>query len=280
MKKLIYFTLGNNSNYIKIAQICVKSLYYNGYDGDFLFITNLENEVLENINFTNNVYFLKLENDSLLNSSANKLKLYLFEKIDDYEKIIFSDLDIIWTSDPNNIFNTINEDLFYMSNEQFLMSDEWWGGKILNEEEKNYISENKILGVNAGIFSFNKNMIKHLKDIDIFLNENINLVNDCLEQPFLNVFLFRNKLYNTKLNEFISHVGYYMETFNGTALHFAGGPGNYTMKYEKMINFYNKNFNTMNIVETRDELIKILDKNMTICEIGVFKGEFSEKLLF
>jgi hypothetical protein len=35
----------------------------------------------------------------------------------------------------------------------------------------------------------------------------------------------------------------------------------------------------MEIFETRNDLIQILQKNMIICEIGVFKGEFSQKLL-
>ena len=35
----------------------------------------------------------------------------------------------------------------------------------------------------------------------------------------------------------------------------------------------------MEIFETRDDLIKNLEKDMVICEIGVFKGDFSHKLL-
>jgi hypothetical protein len=242
VKKLIYFTLGNNADYIKLAEICVKSVYYNGYDGDFLFITDLEDQILQNIKFNNNVYFLKIKNDGLLMSSANKLKLYLFDEIKKYDKIIFSDLDIIWVSNPDHIFNIINDDLFYISNENSSMSDEWWGSNILSGDEKIFINENKILGINAGIFAFNKNMIHHLKKIDLFLSENLNLVNECLEQPFLNVYLFRNKIYNSKLNDFVSHNGYHIETFNGTALHFAGGPGNFSVKHEKMTNYYTKNF--------------------------------------
>ena len=46
MKKLIYFTLGYNQNYIKIAELCVNSLYKNNYDGDILFITNLKESIL------------------------------------------------------------------------------------------------------------------------------------------------------------------------------------------------------------------------------------------
>jgi hypothetical protein len=242
MKKLIYFTLGNNLNYIRLADLCIQSLYKSGYDGDFLFITDSQDHILNSITFKTSPLFLNINNSGLLESSANKLKLYKFDKINDYDKIIFSDLDILWTKNPDIIFNEINEDKFYMSNENSLMSNEWWGAKILNDEEKNYININNINGVNAGIFAFNNNMVKHLKNIDDFLNNNLHLSNECLEQPFLNVYLFRNELYNTKLNGYVTHNGYHLDRYDGVALHFAGGPGNFSVKYDKMINFYNKNF--------------------------------------
>lgn len=244
MKKLIYFTLGHNSNYIKIAELCIKSLYKNKYDGDFLFITDLKNEILEKIKFESEPKFLSLSSkNSLLESSANKLKLFLFEHVHEYDKIIFSDLDVLWTGDPDLIFNLINEDQFYMSNENSLMSDEWWGARILNESEKSNIIKAQIKGLNAGIFAFNKNMIHHLQKIDSFLNNNLNLSNACLEQPFINVYLYREKIYNTKLNGLVSHNGYNIDNFNGVVLHFAGGPGNFEFKYNKMIKYYTKNQN-------------------------------------
>jgi hypothetical protein len=276
-RKLIYFTLGNNVDYIKLADLCIKSLYKNKYDGDFLFITDLKNEVLSSIHFNKEPYFLDIDKSDLLGSSANKLKLYKFDKINEFDKIVFSDLDILWTDNPNTIFDIINDDKFYMSNEAELMNKEYWGGNLLNEYEKNDIVKNNIFGVNAGIFAFNKNMIKHLEYIDLFLYENKFLVNICLEQPFLNVYLYRMDIYNTILNDYVSHNGYHLNEFNGSVLHFAGGPGNFSFKYDKMLDFYNKNLlNDMKIFETRNDFIKNLDKNLIVCEIGVFKGEFSK----
>lgn len=129
MKKLIYFTLGHNPSYIQLVKLCTKSLYDNGYDGDLLFITDLENEILSQVDFKIKPHFLALHNkNNLLESSANKLKLFLFDKINEYDKIIFSDLDILWLSNPDSIFNIIENDEFYISNENSLMSHKWWGG--------------------------------------------------------------------------------------------------------------------------------------------------------
>jgi len=241
MKKLIYFTLGNNPNYIRLSELCINSLYKMNYDGDFLFITDLKDELLKNIKFKSTPFFIPISKSNLLESSSNKLKLYEFNNISDYDKIIFSDLDILWVSDPNIIFNQINDDEFYMSNENSLMSEEWWGAKILNDDEKNFINNNKINGVNAGIFGLTKKMVPHLEKMDDFFKKNIHLSNICLEQPFLNVYLFRNKIYNTKLNDYVSHNGYNLKNYDGVALHFAGGPGNFEIKYQKMINYYNNN---------------------------------------
>jgi hypothetical protein len=59
MKKLIYFTLGNNENYTKLASLCVDSLYKNNYDGDFLFITNFKELILNSIFFKKEPFFFK-----------------------------------------------------------------------------------------------------------------------------------------------------------------------------------------------------------------------------
>jgi len=246
MKKLIYFTLGNNLEYLKLLDLCIRSLYEKGYDGDLLFITNFENEILQSIHFESTPFFLKIGESNLLDSSANKLKIHLFPHIYQYDKIIFSDLDVLWISSPEKIFDLLDENLFYMSNEGELMSHEFWGGKIFKDDEKSEIFKNEIFGVNAGVFAFNNSMIYHLKKMDEFLNSNLELVNICLEQPFINVYLYRNKIYNTKLNNLVSHNGYNLDYFDGVVLHFAGGPGNFTIKYDKMLNYYNKNLEKEN----------------------------------
>jgi hypothetical protein len=245
LNKIIYFTLGNNLNYIKLANLCIKSLYKQNYDGDFLFITDLKNELLNTIKFNKDPIFIEVTKSNLMMSSSNKLKLYLYDRIFEYDSIIFSDLDILWTSNPKKIFDLLNEDKFFFSNENALMSGEWWGARILSDEEKSSINNKKIFGLNAGIFAFNKNMVDHLKKIDDFLNQNLHLSNECLEQPFINTYLYRNDLYNTGLNELVSHNGYNTEIFNGVALHFAGGPGNFPVKFERMLNYYNKNIDSI-----------------------------------
>lgn len=236
-KKLIYFTLGNNNQYFEIANLCLESLKESGYDGDILFITDKKKELKNYFNFSDNVFFLEVNNNNLFSSSANKIKIYLFDKIYNYEKIIYSDLDILWLKTPNIIFELINKDKIYISEESSLMCEPHWGGLLLNNEEKNIIKKDKIKGLNAGFFAFNTNMIETFKLIDEFISSNLDKIEVCLEQPFINTFLFRKNLYEVIPKEHVSHNGYNMTEFNGTLIHFAGGPGNSTIKIEKMKNF-------------------------------------------
>ncbi len=236
-KKLIYFTLGNNLGYVEMAKLCIDSLIGCGYDGDILFITDMIDEIKRDIKINNNILFHKINPSGLLESSANKLKIYEFPNIQEYDKIIYSDLDILWLKSPDIIFDSIIEDKIYITEENSLMCDEYWGGRILEINEKEFITNNNIKGLNAGFFCFNSSLISVFKDIDEFLIKNSDKINICLEQPFINTYLFRNNLYNTTLNLLISHNGYNLKTFNGVLLHFAGGPGSYNIKLDKMKNF-------------------------------------------
>lgn len=248
MKNLIYFTLGNKKEYFHLLYLCLSSLIKTGYNSDILIITDLKSELIsfyeERGSLPNNIYFLEVDGTDLLSSSANKLQLFKWENIVDYNKIIFSDLDILWLNDTSKIFNLIEEDFFYVSNETGLMSEKWWGGNLLTNEEVKYIELEKILGINAGIFAFNKSMIKHLEFMFNLYVSNIQLLNEALEQPIFNSYLLRNKLYDCSLNNLVSNMGYYVDKYNGVALHFPGTPGNFQTKFDKMLKYFTKNINS------------------------------------
>ena len=58
--------------------------------------------------------------------------------------------------------------------------------------------------------------------------------------PNLEVDYLSEKIYDTKINKYITHKGYEIDEFNGVVVHFAGGPGNYQIKHEKMDLFFKK----------------------------------------
>ncbi len=218
MKKLIYFNLGNNVELIELAKLCIISLENQKYDGDFLFITNYKQEILKKIKCNNKVVFLEL-NENDLNPAFFRFKIYEFEKIYDYDQILYCDTDILFFTNPDKIFDLLNSDHIFVSNDTYvknitcLMTTKieslpFWGENLLSNDEKLFIENNKVLAINAGIFAFNKNMISNFAKIDNFIKENKNLILDLtLDQPFFNVFLFREKNYKNVLNDLVNHNG-------------------------------------------------------------------------
>jgi hypothetical protein len=234
MKKLIYFTISNDIGYLKLLSLCIDSLNKFDYDGDILFITDLENEIRESVEFKNNVYFLNFGANNILSSSANKLKIYKYDNINMYDKIIFCDIDTMWFKSPDILFDDIQDDKIYMVSEHHqdsLMSHDFWSGDLMTRDEVDFINNHKIKGLNGGFFAFKISMISVIENIDNFLNQNFK-VYKCLEQPYINTYLYRNNLYNTLFDKYISNNGNFITDFDGVLLHFSAGMGNADFKYE------------------------------------------------
>lgn len=246
---LIYFTLGNNIDYVKLAKLCIDSLISTGYRGDLLFITDMEKEIINEISYNGNLFFMKTSSHNGYKSSSNKLKVYQYEHISKYQKIIFCDLDILWIKSPNLIFELITDDKFYVADDDFIESIQdklkinilmstplnYYGFSLLTPDELQIINENNIKGFSCGFFAFNNSLLNELKNMDIIYSS---LDNDfeCAEQPIMNTYLWRKNLYENSLNEIITHQGYFNDSLEYVLVHFAGGVGNFNDKYNKMIN--------------------------------------------
>ena len=242
---LIYYTIGSNIDYVELLEMNINSLekFYNP-DIELLIITDNETKnIIETkiiTKFTINYKILPLV-DSLNQSSYNKFKIYDFNDLNKYDKIIYCDVDILWNNSPYNIFDKIGDVSFHVSNEESLMSEDWWGGNILNVDEKQQINKNNVKGFSAGFFAFKSIKSQILKEIEDFMMSNMGLMNTCIEQPYFNTFLYRKNLYDNNLNSVVTHSGYHLNDSDMTVVHFAGGPGNYSMKKNKMQEFYKKN---------------------------------------
>jgi|13_taG_2_1085334.scaffolds.fasta_scaffold25254_2 hypothetical protein len=238
-KNLIYFTMGNK-NYIEIAKLCVDSIVKTGYEGDFLFITDEKNQIQNNFNIKNQIYFMETDKTNLMFSSANKLKIYSWEHVNEYDKFIFSDLDILWFIHPDIIFEKIKQSKIYFT--QHINPDSivhsLFGGDLLNENEKQIYQKSK--SVNAGFFCFSTNQLSHFHEMEKYLNDNFHKRNVCLEQPYINVYCTKHELIDTSLNEFVTHDGYHATQKIKPIIHFAGGPGNVGFKYDKMKTFLDR----------------------------------------
>ena len=126
------------------------------------------------------------------------------------------------------------------------MEGPYHGGEmtLFDKNELQEIRKQKIIGVNGGLFGFKPNLLFHFKAMYDFLVKNINSMGECLEQPCLNVYCYRNKILSRSLTPLVSQLGNkktpgYFKDKGFSAIHFQGGPGNFQKKYQKMNKFYN-----------------------------------------
>ena len=243
MKKLIYFTFGNNPKFLKLLDLCVKSLNKTNYNGDLLVITDQADAVKKEIKFQHNVHYLEVPPADLEQSSANKFKIYQFEHINDYDKIIYCDLDFLWSGSPDILFDLITEDKIYIAQEPGLLSLGYYNAG-LTQEEVDFVAENQVLGFSAGFFGFKSSMIYVFQELDELFKKNT-IKAHCLEQPTFVTYLFRKNLFDSAFNNIVIHTGYYfvrnkLKADNVVAVHFSGKVGDFYHKHQLMFEYYLK----------------------------------------
>jgi hypothetical protein len=244
---LIYFTLSNNPAYMGLVKLCTDSLTRVGYDGDLLFITNMRKEITAM--GLKNVHFLDTAKSDLLHSSASKLRIFEYADISKYDKIIYCDLDILWLKSPDIIFEKLVDDKIYITEERGYMSGPSHSCRLLSDEERSLMEKGRNRGLSAGFFAFKSSMLPVLKEIYTYFLENPGKGGRCLEQPYVNVYLWKNQhLCNTSLTKMVAHNGWFLSkigrSFDGVLLHFAGDIGRTPGKLMRMNNYITKYIET------------------------------------
>lgn len=245
MKNLIYYSLGFNLIYVDIFLLNLSTLEkYNDGSFDILIIcdertkSELDNKLKTNLKINYHV----IKSLSPKNSSLNKLKIYEYQDLKLYDKVIFCDCDTLWYNTPNTVFERTIENKITFSHEVgSLILGTYWGEKLITEKERYIISKERIGGVNAGFFSFFSNMSFVFKEIEIFLNTNLNRINLGWEQPFINVYCYRNNLISYNLTDIVKHNISISDKPNYTLVHFSGSPGAGRGKLIKMQKFLENN---------------------------------------
>ena len=234
--------------------LCLESLIKQNYDGDFLVITNFKDEISKRYTFKNPIHFLNVEDTHILGAASNKFKIYEFDKAKNYDKILYVDVDLLFFTSPNVIFDLIDKKFIYVSYDdctqdypsklmtEKLKGNYWWKNSLFEMEEIKYIERKRILGINTGIFAFDSSLIFHFEKIDKFFHSNIALSNHALEQPFMNLYLFRNNLFKPELTDYVTHNGLFKTHHEKPIIHFAG----YAEGLAKKINCMNNLINLSN----------------------------------
>jgi hypothetical protein len=244
MNYLVYFCIFGNKDYLNLVHLLAVSIKLFGIPNEnihFLAITNNDfidelNNTFNKLNLNFNIFLI--DNNNFEYNLSSRLIIFNYENINNYNKILYIDTDILITNNLNNLFNEPLEDKLYVLSEG-VISDPYHGVEFFDFSKINKLTK----GFTSGLLLFN-NCIT-IKNLFINIMENIqnNLKNNGIkpiayDQSFINYYTIVNNLHNNNLM-----IGYAINNpidFNfklHTISHFPGGVGNYEYKYNRMIKY-------------------------------------------
>lgn len=251
MKDLIYYTVGYSSSYIDVLQLSIESLQKSGWEGDIVVICDESflNRCKEL--FGNRVIYLSFpDSKSPEQASMNKLRIFELPTINDYNRILFLDSDIIVHMDVNTLISGINDpELLYVYTETRKHDDHlsiMWSLTNYTDHDLDYFKKNSIYVFNAGCFAFIRSPIMKSHFLAIQYMITTHKGRFFYEQSFMNVYFNKNNKTN---RDILTDENYAFPPKEGVSCkgklaHFAGDPGSGRGKAFRMKNYMNQFFTT------------------------------------
>lgn len=238
VKNLIYYSVGGNKDYLKLVKLSIESIFQTApqIDFDVLFITpqSWVNDI-EAIKPPEAVfkYHIIEDTDDGVEISKNKTKIFDFVEIDDYNKILFLDADILAAKDIHFIFDDDHEhEVLYVAINRAKVTfashhSEYHGLKCLTREQVEAMHNGNQLAFNAGQFLFvnSDKMRKHFENVNWLMSVWPGIY--FFEQSFMNhYFCSYNLTENSKLDSKVKLIStaepllYEKEIGDRTLIHF------------------------------------------------------------
>jgi len=272
---LVYMCVFYQTNYIHLLKLLVRSIHerskLNKETTDVLVMTSpyfhpyIQYELKE---FDLPIKYHILDLNTLMEASCCKLRIFQYEDVDKYEKILYVDTDVLINSDINVLFDThVSPEKMYALEEGHT-GHEFWGSQFFEPGHD-------LPAFSAGVFYFinSPSMKKLFQDTNDHIASYSGQIPTCLDQPFLVYNSFVQGKYDNQMMKSYMENNPDVVDSSKIIYHFPGGPGNFPSKHHKMTSFWNK----MAGFETRNEMMKYYCSQLTkptVLEIGVFRGEF------
>ena len=279
MKTLVYYTIGFSRGYIDMLEISIQSLR-KVYTGDIGVICD-ESMIHEcQQRMSDSIVWSVPDSTSGTIASMNKLRIYDFIQVNDYDKVLYLDTDILVVNSIDSYFEKINQEgMLYVYTETTNQENHkhlFWSLQNYTEEDYAFFRRENISPFNAGTFGFvSTGEMKHNFES---IGEMIATYTGSYfyEQSFMNV-------YFNKRNKTLRHVftpnNYIFSPQTGKLfkdailLHFADASVSAYRKCERMKNYLN-----LRVFSSRNDMLSVVPKYGVYAEIGVFKAEFSDIL--
>jgi lipopolysaccharide biosynthesis glycosyltransferase len=240
----IFICIFNDENYINMLYLCLESIFiFGNLDKNTEILIYTSTKIMNIIKQSHlfNDEKIKFEINDTYNTveKACKARLDLFNlsHINNYEKILYLDTDIIIKNNINTVFDICKENYLYTVEEGDIKDDsDYWGKSLFGEEIYNYIDTSAF---SSGILLF-KNC-EEIKQLFKKINEDMTArYHFFCDQPFFIYNAFKYNLYNNKLLKTYAVNNNCNMIFNNIIIHhFPGCPGEYKYKIDIMTVFLN-----------------------------------------
>jgi lipopolysaccharide biosynthesis glycosyltransferase len=295
MKYLIYFVVGGKPDYVRLLEFCINTIKHCADNDVFDILVLCDKDYVKYIKHLP-IEHIHVTEDNPTNErvSTRKVEIFNFDKIWQYEKVLYLDCDIVISGSLIEIMNdVINKNKLYVCNEklgkdydandnisQFFSRQD----RPYTEQDIEFFRNNDIYPFNAGEFAFctSEEMKYHFNNIVSEIDKYYGTQYYFYEQCFMNDYFNRKNLTNNLLNKYcyLCAVGVYI-TDKKTINHFLNCQADYNTKLKYMQEFHRHSSIPPIIIDGREELHTVLQlsDNPVIAEIGVFKGDYAEYLL-
>jgi lipopolysaccharide biosynthesis glycosyltransferase len=210
-RNLIYFTLGCSIQYSELLTCCLRSIVKNTKNYSKFDVLIIHDDWADDVDYLCAEFpqlsfkFLRVRTASTgVEASMNKLRIFDFPDIENYNKVLFLDADIVVNIDIASVFDlelettklhsTIHDDCHYSThNTKFHTIRKYF------KEEIEEFKRNEILPFNCGQFMFvvSDLMKSHFENVRfIFFNWKEEYF---FEQSFMNYYFNSNFISDTKL---------------------------------------------------------------------------------
>jgi len=203
-KNLVYFCVFHNAHYMDLLKILMTTIkFYSKTDNiDFLVFTS--SNFVPLVNSISNLLRIPLlcktfDFNTVFDAACARLYIFEYENIDQYEKILYLDTDIIVQNDLTTLFDEPIEDKIYAIVEGSI-EHEYHGGWFFDFNTINKDTS----GLNSGILLFKnsdtfKKIFKNIQDHIKELKASKSPLPACYDQPFINYHCIRNSNNDVKL---------------------------------------------------------------------------------
>lgn len=244
MRQLVYYTIGYSPAYINVLRLSIHSLRASGYSGDVAVLCDEGmlaqcKEVLKG-----QVMYHTFSNARTPEqASMNKLRIFELPNIEEYDRILFLDSDILVHMNVESLFeNIVAPGILYVYTETRKIEDHMnlmWGLKNYTSSELSSFQSNGVYVFNAGCFAFvrSNEMRDHFMQVQYSITTHTGPF--FYEQSFMNAYFNRNNQTDRTL---LTDTNYAFPPKENTAypnclVHFAGDPGRGESKYERMARY-------------------------------------------